>query len=606
MGREDRGSADARPPRLRLDDLLDELQARVDEMRGTRDRLGGLLEAVMSVGRGLDLPRVLHGIVEAAVTLVDAEYGALGVIGEDRTLVEFVPVGIDDERRERIGALPSGRGLLGELIRHPVPLRLAELSAHPASYDFPPHHPPMHSFLGVPVRVRDEVFGNLYLTEKRGGKHFDAEDEAVVTTLAVAAGVAVENAHLYEDGRLRRRWLAAGSAVTNALLSGAGETEALDGMLAEAADLADADLAVFHLLGPDGEPLGTLSAGEAAEEYRRIAPPGGEGTLVAAALAEDGLLMVTDVAGVTDAAGVVGMAGTADVADVADVDVRSGDVPGPWRGFGPAVAVTVGTKERLSGVLVLARRGGRPSFTHTETAALPGFAEQTALALELAERRRDAERASLLEDRDRIARDLHDLAIQRLFATGMTLRSALRFVDHPEAVARLTRAIDDLDATTKIIRTTIFGLREHETPGVPAGEPKLRSRIVTAVERAAPALGFTPALRMGGLLDTDVPAATAEEVVAVVTEALTNVARHARARQAEVAVGAEDGVLAVTVGDDGIGIPPDAARSGLRNLAERAARLNGELTVRARPRPEGGTSLEWRIPLRPAAGERGA
>jgi signal transduction histidine kinase len=606
MGREDRGSADARPPRLRLDDLLDELQARVDEMRGTRDRLGGLLDAVMSVGRGLDLPQVLHGIVEAAVTLVDAEYGALGVIGEDRTLVEFVPVGIDDERRERIGALPSGRGLLGELIRHPVPLRLVELSAHPASYGFPPHHPPMRSFLGVPVRVRDEVFGNLYLTEKRGGKHFDAEDEAVVTTLAVAAGVAVENAHLYEDGRLRRRWLAAGSAVTSALLSGAGETEALDGMLAEAADLADADLAVFHLLGPDGEPLGTLSAGDAAEEYRRIAPPGGEGTLVAAALAEDGLLMVADVAGVTDVAGVVGRAGTADVAAAADSAVRSGEVPGPWRGFGPAVAVTVGTKERLSGVLVLARRGGRPPFTRTETAALPGFAEQTALALELAERRRDAERASLLEDRDRIARDLHDLAIQRLFATGMTLQSALRFVDHPEAVARLTRAIDDLDATTKIIRTTIFGLREHETPGVPAGEPKLRSRIVTAVERAAPALGFTPALRTGGLLDTDVPAATAEEVVAVVTEALTNVARHARARRAEVAVVAEDGVLAVTVGDDGIGIPPDAARSGLRNLAERAARLNGELTVRARPRPEGGTSLEWRIPLRPAAKERGA
>ncbi|MFE6104007.1 GAF domain-containing protein [Streptomyces laurentii] len=618
MGREDRGSADARPPRLRLDDLLDELQARVDEMRGTRDRLGGLLEAVMSVGRGLDLPQVLHGIVEAAVTLVDAEYGALGVIGEDRTLVEFVPVGIDDERRERIGALPSGRGLLGELIRHPVPLRLAELSAHPASYGFPPHHPPMRSFLGVPVRVRDEVFGNLYLTEKRGGKHFDAEDEAVVTTLAVAAGVAVENAHLYEDGRLRRRWLAAGSAVTNALLSGAGETEALDGMLAEAADLADADLAVFHLLGPDGEPLGTLSAGDAAEEYRRIAPPGGEGTLVAAALAEDGLLMVTDVAGMTDVTGmtdVVGTAGTAGTAgtsvtagtaDAADSDVRSGEVSGPWRGFGPAVAVTVGTKERLSGVLVLARRGGRPPFTRTETAALPGFAEQTALALELAERRRDAERASLLEDRDRIARDLHDLAIQRLFATGMTLRSALRFVDHPEAVARLTRAIDDLDATTKIIRTTIFGLREHETPGVPAGEPKLRSRIVTAVERAAPALGFTPALRMGGLLDTDVPAATAEEVVAVVTEGLTNVARHARARRADVAVVAEDGVLAVTVGDDGIGIPPDAARSGLRNLAERAARLNGELTVRARPRPQGGTSLEWRIPLRPAAEERGA
>ncbi|MFF7776853.1 GAF domain-containing protein [Streptomyces tanashiensis] len=572
MGREETESAEGRLPRLRLDELLDELQTRIDEVRGTRDRLTGLLEAVMSVGRELDLPQVLRGIVEAAVTLVDAEYGALGVIGDDDRLSEFVPIGIDDSLRERIGALPSGHGILGELIRDPRPLRLSELSEHPASYGFPEHHPPMHTFLGVPVRVRDEVFGNLYLTEKRGGADFDAEDEAVVTTLAVAAGIAIENARLYEEGRLRQRWLAASSDFASALLSGAEEAEVLDGMLERAVGIADADMGVFYLVGPGGELRGSLASGAGADVHRGVVLPSSEGTLAAAALTRDGLIAVADV----------------------ESDARITVQPERWKGFGPAVAVTVGTKERLSGVLILARLRGRPPFTPAETTALPGFAGQAALALEVADRRRDAEQMSLLEDRDRIARDLHDLAIQRLFATGMTLQSARRFIEHPEAVDRLTRAIDDLDATIKIIRSTIFGLREHDAPGTAT---KLRNRVVKAVDAAVPTLGFAPALRMEGLLDTDVPAGTADEVVAVIGEALTNVARHARARRAEVSVVVEGGVLAVAVSDDGVGIRPGGVRSGLRNLAERAERLGGELAVRTRPGPTGGTLLEWRVPL---------
>ncbi|MFD8009045.1 GAF domain-containing protein [Streptomyces sp. NPDC058955] len=564
--------ADSRLPRLRLDELLDEVQARIDEVRGTRDRLNGLLEAVMSVGRELDLPQVLKGIVEAAVTLVDAEYGALGVIGDDRKLSEFLPVGIGDDLRARIGDLPSGHGLLGELIRNPEPLRLSELSEHPVSYGFPPHHPPMHTFLGVPIRVRDEVFGNLYLTEKRGGADFDAEDEAVVTTLAVAAGIAIENARLYEEGRLRQRWLAASSDLTSALLSGEEETEVLDEMLEQAVDIAAADMGVFYLVGADGELRGSLARGEGAEAHRGVVLPSSEGTLAEAALAQEGLVTVADV----------------------ENEPRIRVQPERWEGFGPAVAVTVGTKERLSGVLILARRHGRPPFTGLEITALPGFAGQAALALELADRRRDAEQVILLEDRDRIARDLHDLAIQRLFATGMTLQSAQRFVEHPEAVDRLGRAIDDLDATIKIIRSTIFGLREHSMPGT---VPKLRNRAVKAVDEAATTLGFAPALRMEGLLDTDVPSEAAEQVIVVIGEALTNVARHARARRAEVSVVAEDGVLAVTVSDDGVGIPQGGRRSGLRNLSERAERLGGTLSVRARVEPGSGTVLEWRIPL---------
>ncbi|MFF9009755.1 GAF domain-containing protein [Streptomyces goshikiensis] len=573
MGGDEQGPVRPGLPRLRLDELLEELQVRIDEVRGTRDRLNGLLEAVMSVGRELDLPQVLRQIVEAAVVLVDAEYGALGVIGDDRRLAQFLHVGITDDRRAQIGDLPSGHGILGQLIRHPEPLRLSELSDHPASYGFPAHHPPMHSFLGVPIRVRDDVFGNLYMTEKRGGIDFDEEDEAVLSTLAVAAGIAVENARLFEEVRLRERWLAASSDFTSALLSGSAETEVLEGMLERARNITGADIGVFYLVGPSGELRGSLALGEGAEAHRGIVLPSSEGTLAAAALGEqDGLITVAD----------------------AGADDRITVMPERWKGFGPAVAVTFGTKEKLSGVLILARRRGRQAFARAEIAALPGFAGQAAVALELADRRRDAEQVSMLEDHDRIARDLHDLAIQRLFATGMTLQSARRFVEHPEASERLARAIDDLDATIKIIRSTIFGLREHETFGVP---PKLRLRAVQAVEEAARVLGFAPALRMEGLIDTDVPAETADEALAVIGEALTNVARHAKACRAEVSLSAVEGVLTVLVTDDGVGMAEGGRRSGLRNLAERAERLGGELSVSAHGPTGQGVKLEWRVPL---------
>ncbi|MEU3408406.1 GAF domain-containing protein [Streptomyces sp. NPDC006670] len=569
-----RDAAASGVPRLRAD----ELQMQIDEARGTRDRLKGLLEAVMAVGQELELAQVLRGIVEAAVVLVEAEYGALGVVGDDERLAEFLPVGISDELRARIGALPTGHGLLGELIRHPEPLRLGDLSEHPASAGFPEHHPPMRSFLGVPIRVRDEVFGNLYLTEKQGGRDFDAEDEGVLSTLAVAAGVAVDNARLYEEVRLRERWLAASSDFTSALLSGASEIEVLEGMLERARDIISAEMCVFYLAGPNGELSGSLALGEGAEAHHGIVLAGSEATLAAAVLAEGGLITVADLA----------------------TDARVTAQPEVWTGFGPAVAVTVGTKAKLRGVLMLARRTGRPSFAAAEVAPLPGFAGQAALALELADRRRDSEQVSLLEDHDRIARDLHDLAIQRLFATGMTLQSAQRFVEHPEASERLDRAIDDLDATIKIIRATIFGLRDHGVPG--GASARLRVRAVRTVQTAAAVLGFVPALRMEGLIDTDVPVPVADDVVAVLGEGLTNVARHARAGGVDVTVALADGVLTVAVSDDGIGVPAGSRRSGLRNLAERAERWGGGLALS--PRPEGGgTRLDWWVPVSGEPGE---
>ncbi|CAM5410719.1 Histidine kinase OS=Streptomyces antimycoticus OX=68175 GN=SSPO_017510 PE=4 SV=1 [Streptomyces antimycoticus] len=323
-------------------------------MRGTQDRVHSLLEAVLSVGRELDLSHVLRRIVEAAVVLVDAEYGALGVIGEDQRLAEFLPVGIDKDRIEAIGHLPSGHGLLGELIRHPQPLRPGELSEHPASYGFPPNHPPMGSFLGVPIRVRDEVFGNLYLTEKRGGKEFDGEDETVLSTLAVAAGVAIENARLYEEARHRQRWLEANAEVTHSLLSGVDETRVLELIVEHARRILSADLGVLMLpvAGTD-ELQVALAAGTDAEAHRGLVLPR-RGTFGGAAFTASEPVTSTDVQN----------------------DPRITVGPQRWEGLGPAVAVPMRTSDGVGGVLSLARMADSPAFTQIETDTLLGFAGQ--------------------------------------------------------------------------------------------------------------------------------------------------------------------------------------------------------------------------------------
>jgi signal transduction histidine kinase len=242
-------------------------------------------------------------------------------------------------------------------------------------------------------------------------------------------------------------------------------------------------------------------------------------------------------------------------------------------------------------VVLLARRAGQPVYQEREIEPLQAFAAQAAVAMELADRRRDAEEVAVLKDRDRIARDLHDLAIQRLFATGMTLQSAGRFIEHEEAAGRVARAVDDLDETIKIIRSTVFGLRAREG-GAGTG---LRARVVRVVGEAAQVLGFAPSLRMEGLLDTNVPREVADHVVAVLSEALTNVARHAAAGRTDVALEMDGREIRVTVSDDGVGIPPDGRRSGLRNMAERAEQLGGALELGNGPTR--GAVLVWRAPV---------
>jgi signal transduction histidine kinase len=562
-------SHDSRPllPSLRLDDLLAELRLRLQAVLDTRDRTHALLEAVVAVGSHLELEAVLRQIVEAAVELVSARYGALGVIGEGGRLAEFVPVGLDEAQIAAIDHWPEGRGLLGELIRNPRPLRLHDLSTDPRSSGFPGGHPPMRSFLGVPVRIRDEVYGNLYLTEKRDGD-FDEEDEALVRALAAAAGVAIENARLYAEARRQQLWLRATAEVTQRLLSGDQRGEVLDLVTSQALGISGADLVVLALPAGDRKQLVIEHAcGDGAAEALGLVLPA-EGSASGIVMASGKSLAVDDFSG----------------------DARVAQVAREHMPLGPAVLVPLGPSGDVRGVLTAGRHQGALPLSPAAVEMLVTFAAQAGIGLELAERRSDAQRLVLFEDRDRIARDLHDLVIQRLFATGMSLQGTTAMMSDPEVMQRVEKAVDALDETIKDIRSAIFSLQSRDVAEYPA----VRGRILGVVEEMADTLGYPPGLRLAGPLDTRVPAPIAEQLLAALREALANAAKHAKASRVDVAVEAGTD-LVLTVRDNGVGLGEPTRRSGLANLVERAAEFGG--TMRATAADGGGTELEWRVPL---------
>ena len=552
---------------LRLDELLHEVQDRLSEIMKTRDRMQRLLDAVLVVAEDLDLDTTLRRIVEAAVDLAEARYGALGVLGTGGGLSRFLHVGIDEPTRARMGPLPEGKGLLGQLIRHPHPLRLADLSAHEASVGFPPNHPPMRSFLGVPIRVRDAVFGNLYLTEKAGGGEFTASDEAIVEALAAAAGVAVQNADLFEQARERQRWLEASAEVQSELLGGASEADALRLIVERTVELARADTAAI-LLG-DGD----------AFRVRAITGPEEAAAEPGRAVPVDGVLREVVESGTAVLAG-------------PEADVLSG--PGP--AHGAVVAVPMRTQDAVTGALLVMRVDDAEAFQPGVVPLLTSFATQAGLALELGEKNRTQRKLDVFADRDRIARDLHDHVIQRLFATGLQLQSTLRRLDDPTVHNRITQAVGDLDQTVREIRTSIFDLHTlDDGPG-----QGLRRRLLDTAAEAAAGSGLSPAVRISGPVDVLVPADVGTHAVAVVREAVSNAVRHGHAGSITLTVEAVDGVLLVDVTDDGVGIDLTAARSGLRNLEDRARACGGGLTVV--PVQPHGTRLTWRVPLdEPAA-----
>jgi signal transduction histidine kinase len=560
-------------PGLGLDVLLSQLIDRAQDIRQAHERLRGLLSANRLIISNLTLASVLRHIVEAARDLVDARYAALGVIAPDGDSLEsFIYAGMDEGVVDHIGPLPTGKGLLGALIDEPQPIRLNAIADDIRSAGFPAHHPVMNNFLGVPIRVRDSVFGNLYLTEANSGE-FTEDDEEVVLALAATAGVAIENARLFEQADQRERWLQASVAITTQLLTGDGQ-EPLELIARQARHVADADIASVVLPKPSGNQL-MVEVADADEptDLTGYAFPA-ENTLSGQAI-DTGRPVLLD-------------------------DAVSGPVPLHLlevMTVGPVMALPLVGMTGVRGSLVIGRRAGRPRFESADLDMATTFANHASVALELADARSREQQIALLEDRDRIARDLHDHVIQRLFAAGLTLDGLAGAVP-PDAAVRIGGVINDIDETIRQIRTSIFELRGHLGPQLVSA----RSRVTEIVAEVTPLLPAAPRVRFVGAVDSLVPETVADELVAVVREGLTNVARHSSATTVELMLSATPTRVALDIVDDGVGVGESTRRSGLANLRQRAEKLGGTMTLEPRaldPSSAGneGTHLRWTVPL---------
>jgi signal transduction histidine kinase len=565
MPGEDRAEYSA-APRLELDQLLTQLIDQAQDVVAARDRLRGLLRANRLIIGDLALPIVLRRIAGAARDLVQARYAALGVLGPDGRLEQFIHVGVDEETVDRIGHLPEGKGLLGALIDDPHPIRLADLADDPRSVGFPEGHPRMTSFLGVPIRIRDEVYGNLYLTEREGGP-FTAEDEELVAALAATAASAIDNARLYAEAGRRQRWLEASTEITRQLLSSEGEPP-LSVIARQLHEMADADVVAVVLPTADQSRLMVeVATGEQAAQLTALSYPV-EKTIAGVAISTGRPVLVGDVT--------QQQTYTVHLAQLTSV--------------GPIMALPLLGTQGSRGAVLVARTPGRHRFNEADLDIATTFAQHAAVALELADARADQQRMMLLEDRDRIARDLHDHVIQRLFAAGLAVQSVAASAVSDSGASRLNTVVDDLDETIRQIRTTIFELRGPLAPQTST----VRSQVIGLIDEVAPLLGFSPALRFTGPVDTIVPDEVVADLIAVIREALSNVARHAHASAADVELAATPDELTVDVTDNGVGIGESQRRSGLANLTRRAERYGGSLTL---PDHEG-THLRWTIPLK--------
>ena len=528
--------------------------------------LDGLVEAMLVVTAGLDLDHTLQTIIETATKLVDARYGALGIRGEGHDIVDFILEGMGPADLEAIGKVPEGIGVLGLLLDDPTSIRLKEISKHPASVGFPPNHPPMHTFLGVPIRIRDEIFGNLYLTEKAGGAMFTKDDEVLVEALAAAAGIAIDNARLYQQAKTRQAWIESTRDIATQMLAGDEPVAVLRRIAAEVLSLTQADGA-FVAVSPDGD-LGDNSVNELmvveAAGAARVPEPVPTVNIEGSVLAE----VFTDLHPRRVAA----------IEDFAPLELLMDDA-------GPAMVIPLRTN--VGGIVVLLRRRGARSFSLEQLTMLEAFAEQAALAWQLAHSQRRMRDLEVISERDRIARDLHDHVIQRLFALGLGLQGTIPRARVPEVQQRLADTVDELQSVIQEIRTTIFDLH-----GGSSGTTRLRQRINEAVAAFGGSGVRTTVTFVGPLSVVDTT--LADHAEAVVREAVSNAVRHANAQNLTVTVRVED-ELSLEVVDDGCGMPADVTPSGLNNLKTRAREVGGELVIE--PGPGGGTAVRWMAPL---------
>jgi len=556
----------------RLRELLVEVQDRITEIVGVRDQMDRLIEAMLVVTSGLDLDNTLRTIVHTAIELVDAKYGALGVRESDREskeLAEFVYEGVDDRTRVRIGDLPRGHGVLGLLIDDPRPLRLADMATHPSSVGFPAHHPPMHTFLGVPVQVGGEVFGNLYLTEKSGGQEFTEDDEVVVQALAAAAGIAIANARLYEESRIRQLWLEATQEVATELLAG-GEPREVFTIIAERALTLTRSACAFLALPDDPD--------VPAEEVTEL--------VVVAAAGNDAKALTGRRLPVDEShTGIVFRDGRPLAVDNADVPSYATSVD-----YGPVLTLPLRVGNSVVGLLTTIRALGMSPVDATGQTMMSAFADQAALALQMASTQRRMRELDVVSERDRIARDLHDHVIQRLFAVGLSLQSTVSRARSPEIKSRLMDTVNDVQSIVQDIRHSIFDLHSSTAAETPA----LRKRLHAILAEMTENTDLRTTMRMSGPVSVLAPSMF-DDVEAVLREAVSNVVRHAQATSLSVRLIIRDDVELEII-DNGIGLPDHLGRhSGLANMAARTEKAGGKFS--AERGPDGGTVIRWSVPL---------
>ncbi len=538
-------------------------------MTDRRDRKDLLLEAGLTLASELSLPIVLQRVVDLAAQVTDARYGALGMIGEGDELVEFATTGISAKQRRDIGALPRGRGVLGLLIHEPRPVRITNIADHPRSVGFPPNHPPMHSFLGAPVQAMGRVFGNIYLAEKRGAEAFSLEDEQALVVLATQAGVAIANAWLYEQMRTRERWLDALHDITNRILSGAAPDSLLDDIAEHARNLAAADAATIVTAGTTpGQLVVAAAVGARASELR--------GQSLSANESISGEVMRT---------------GKPLLLDDVSADPRAYQRVVKLGRHGPALFVPLRVREGATGTLMVANLKGGRRFDARTVQLVETFANQASVAIEYGRAQADLRRLGLMEERERIAKELHDGIIQSLFAVGMGLQGTAPMAGSPAATARIEGAVGELDRVIRDLRNYIFGLR----PGILADRQ---------LDQALRVLGEEIRARSHTLVDVAVDPAIAarlsprsHEIVQLTREALSNVVRHAQAQHCVVRLAQSGSQAVLTIEDDGVGFDAhgDSGGNGMRNMRERAAAVGG--TMRVTSKAGKGTKLRVTIPI---------
>lgn len=556
---------------LRMRELLTEMKGHVERMIDTRDRMDGLIEAMLTITADLDLDQTLSTIVRAAMDLVDARYCAMGVRGHGQRLARFIYDGVDEQTVARIGDPPEGRGVLGLLFDQPKPIRLDDLAQHPSSVGFPPNHPPMRTFLGVPVRTRGDVYGNLYLTEKRNAQSFTEDDEVILQALAAAAGIAIENARLYEAARVRQTWLAATRDIATAFLARPDPDSVLAEVVGYAHELTKSQTTVLALV-TDSE----LAAEEITD--LRVTEWRGSDTLRPSRLVA--------VAGTALQQALI--EGASRSFDASEATGLSALLPAG----GPVMVLALHTAGTPLGVLITHREPDAGPYAAEDLELASAFTEQAALAMRLAHTQQALREVEVVSDRERIAGDLHDHVIQQLFAIGLSLQGALPRVRPPQMQQRLSAAIEDLQQVIQEIRTTIYNLHTGNT-----APTRLRQRLDEIIHQHTADTDLHVTTEFSGSLE-DIPPDIADHAEAVLREAISNAVRHSGADHLTIEARVEE-KLTLLVEDDGHGIPDNTTTSGLKNLARRAEQVGGQLSVSTvnSSGPRVGTRLRWTAPL---------